>query len=71
MTERPMTPAPPPLSPIRRHKQLERIWATAPGWGRLMDRLGQARVLLTAAGVWTGGLTLVIVSVVAAWPRRM
>ncbi len=35
MTERPMTPAPPPLSPIRRHKQLERIWATAPGWGRL------------------------------------
>jgi len=40
----------------------------APGWGRMMDRLGQARVLLTAAAVWTGGLTLVIVSVVAGWP---
>ena len=40
----------------------------APGWGRTIDRLGQARVLLTAAAVWTGGLTLVIVSVVAGWP---
>jgi MFS family permease len=40
----------------------------APGWGRMMDRLGQARVLLTAATIWVGGLTLVIVSVVAAWP---
>ena len=40
----------------------------APAWGRMIDRLGQARVLLTAAGLWTGGLTLVIVSVVAAWP---
>ena len=40
----------------------------APGWGRMIDRLGQARVLLTAVTIWTGGLTLVIVSVVAGWP---
>lgn len=40
----------------------------APAWGRRIDQLGQARVLVTAAVVWTGGLTLVIASVIAGWP---
>ncbi len=36
--------------------------------GRLLDRLGQARVLPLAVTIWSGGLALLIWSVQADWP---
>lgn len=36
--------------------------------GRLLDRLGQARVLVPMVGVFTTMITLLVVSVEAAWP---
>jgi MFS family permease len=41
---------------------------TAPGWGRLIDRWGQARVLIIAAAINSASLTLLIVSVLRGWP---
>jgi len=40
----------------------------APLWGRAIDRVGQAPVLVGAALVWVTGQTLVVVSVLLGWP---
>ncbi|HSU36122.1 MAG TPA: MFS transporter, partial [Propionibacteriaceae bacterium] len=40
----------------------------APLWGRVIDRVGQARVLVTAALVNAVGMTLLIISVLEGWP---
>ncbi len=40
----------------------------APAWGRVIDRIGQARVLLVAAVLATAGTVLLIISVLADWP---
>ena len=40
----------------------------APLWGRSMDRMGQARVLITAVIINTVSLTILIISVQAGWP---
>ena len=40
----------------------------APLWGRVIDRIGQARVLVTAALVNTASMTLLIISVLQGWP---
>ncbi len=41
---------------------------TAPAWGRLIDRVGQAVVLLTAAAIAGVGTTVLIISVLLGWP---
>jgi MFS family permease len=38
------------------------------GWGALMDRFGQGRVLLTSITLWGVGLALTMWSVLAGWP---
>jgi MFS family permease len=40
----------------------------APLWGRVIDRVGQARVLVTAALVNSASMTLLIISVLEEWP---
>ena len=40
----------------------------APLWGRLIDRVGQARVLVTASLINTASMTLLIISVLQGWP---
>jgi len=40
----------------------------APLWGRVIDRVGQARVLVTATLVNTASMTLLIISVLEGWP---
>lgn len=40
----------------------------APLWGRVIDRVGQARVLITATLVNTASMTLLIISVLTGWP---
>lgn len=40
----------------------------APGWGRLIDRWGQARVLIVAAILSAVSLSLLTTSVLAGWP---
>ena len=40
----------------------------APLWGRVIDRVGQARVLVTATVVNTASMTLLIISVLQGWP---
>jgi MFS family permease len=42
--------------------------AAAPWWGRIIDRIGQARVLVTATVINNVSLVLVIVSVLQDWP---
>lgn len=42
--------------------------ASAVAWGRVIDRVGQARVLVSAAIVCFVGIGVLIVSVVLAWP---
>ena len=41
---------------------------SAPLWGRTVDRVGQAPVLVAAALVWTVSLALLVVAVEAGWP---
>ncbi len=41
---------------------------SAPIWGRLIDRVGQATVLLAAAALATTGVAALVVSVLADWP---
>ena len=41
---------------------------SAPLWGRTIDRVGQAPVLVAAALVWTLSLALLVVAVEAGWP---
>lgn len=40
----------------------------APGWGRALDRRGQAPVLLAAVTIWSVGLVVVVGSVLAGLP---
>ena len=40
----------------------------APLWGRVIDRVGQARVLITATVINTASMTLLIISVLQGWP---
>ncbi|SDS41560.1 Predicted arabinose efflux permease, MFS family [Friedmanniella luteola] len=40
---------------------------SAPLWGRTIDRLGQAPVLVVAAAIWTVSLAVLVVAVEAGW----
>ena len=40
----------------------------APAWGRLIDRVGQARVLVTATLINNASLAVLIISVLQDWP---
>jgi MFS family permease len=40
----------------------------APAWGRVIDRVGQARVLITATVINNLGLAVLIISVLQDWP---
>lgn len=42
--------------------------AAAPAWGRLVDRVGQARVLVVAALANSIGISLLVTSVLRGWP---
>ncbi|GAA1428613.1 MFS transporter [Microlunatus lacustris] len=41
---------------------------SAPLWGRTIDRLGQAPVLVTAAAIWSVSLAALVVAVESGWP---
>ncbi len=41
---------------------------SAPLWGRVIDRIGQARVLVTTSLTWSTGQVLLVVSVLTGWP---
>jgi len=40
----------------------------APLWGRTIDRVGQAPVLVGASLIWTAGQALLVVAVLLSWP---
>lgn len=42
--------------------------AAAPLWGRLVDRVGQARVLIAAGLINGAGVSLLVTSVLSGWP---
>ncbi|WP_375425353.1 MFS transporter [uncultured Friedmanniella sp.] len=44
---------------------------SAPLWGRTIDRVGQARVLVTTSLTFTTGLALLAASVLAGWPLAL